>query len=70
MTMPAVDITDGQARDLRYGRSIDVTVPDATAAIAHPAGREEDVVAIIIPDTKTPSQSHPTVVFPALFPDA
>lgn len=70
MTMPAVDITDGQARDLRYGRSIDVTVPDATAAIAHPVGREEDVVAIIIPDTKTPSQSHPTVVFPALFPDA
>lgn len=65
MTMPVVDIDDRQAQDLRYGRSIDVAVSTATAAIAHPADGDDDLVAIIIADSGTPTRSHPTVVFPA-----
>lgn len=65
MTMPVVDVSDRQAQDLRYGRSIDISVDTATAAIAHPADGGEDVVAIIIPDSTMPAQSRPTVVFPA-----
>ncbi|MEE8726255.1 MAG: tRNA pseudouridine(55) synthase TruB [Bifidobacterium thermacidophilum] len=65
MTMPVVDIDDRQAQDLRYGRSIDVAVNTATAAIAHPADGDDDLVAIIIADSGTPTRSHPTVVFPA-----
>ena len=64
MTMPVVDVSDKQAQDLRYGRSIGVTVAGATAAIAHPANTGEDVVAIIVPDSGMPAQSRPTVVFP------
>ena len=65
MTMPVVDIDDRQAQDLRYGRSIDVAVSTATVAIAHPADGDDDLVAIIIADSGTPTRSHPTVVFPA-----
>ncbi|MFR0591408.1 tRNA pseudouridine(55) synthase TruB [Bifidobacterium thermophilum] len=64
MTMPVVDVSDKQAQDLRYGRNIGVTVAGATAAIAHPTDTSEDVVAIIVPDSGTPAQSRPTVVFP------
>ena len=65
MTMPVVDVSDKQAQALRYGRSIGVIVAGATAAIAHPTDTSEDVVAIIVPDSGTPAQSRPTVVFPA-----
>ncbi|WP_241227254.1 tRNA pseudouridine synthase B [Bifidobacterium callimiconis] len=58
LTMPCLDITGEEARELRFGRRIGHTVKEPTAAIAG-----DDLAAIV--ERANSHQSKPTVVFPA-----
>ncbi|WP_223848125.1 tRNA pseudouridine synthase B [Bifidobacterium tissieri] len=58
LTLPHLDITDDEAKELRFGRRIDHVVAEPTAAIAG-----NDLVAIV--ERANSRQSKPSVVFPA-----
>lgn len=58
LTLPYVDITDEEAKELRFGRRIDHVVAEPTAAIAG-----NDLVAIV--ERANSHQAKPSVVFPA-----
>ncbi|TPF96596.1 hypothetical protein EP30_06865 [Bifidobacterium sp. UTCIF-39] len=63
LTLPHLDITDDEAKELRFGRRIDHVVAEPTAAIAG-----NDLVAIV--ERANSRQSKPSVVFPAASAEA
>lgn len=60
MTMATVGIDEGQARDLRYGRQIELAVGDTTAAYLTDSN---EVIALLSPAGE--NRAKPVVVFPA-----
>lgn len=62
LSMPCVEISEEQAQDCRYGRSIAVGVESATAAIETLDDGSQRLCAIL--ESEKTGQSHPVAVFP------